>query len=665
VGGSGDPRHARAVDLDSGTVSFKDAALNLTNCVMGAGALSLPSFFRSCGVVTGSAILVASGVWTWVSVLMMLATADALSSRSLHGIPVASYEDLMDMTLGVRGRTLSTVAIVLLQLGCLVGYANILADVMSPFAIDILPPGLEPNRGAVLTAVTLGGMLPVGLVVGGENPSLLAMVSMISLGIVATFCVVLVAHAFSPENEPGYAGKLPGPVVYSNPAGVMSALPLVIFAFGAHPAVLPVLRTMRPSSLKANTSLVSVVLVACGLAYFLIGLGGYLSFRSATAGNVLRNLDGVFLGSSTSKTLKFGYGLVVLGSVPTILLPLQKSAKDAYLFLVPSAAVHLHAAATNASRWQPPQQKAGHQNVLERSEVEVEKAEAQAMANDAAAGIGIFAVKSGGVGSVGMFMSPAANAVIEVSPELSARLSQAVALSSMLAALCLALYVPNVEFAFGLTGSTCSFLITFVLPAMAYLSATSSRARVTRAASKGSSMSFNSEDFEDNVKWELVGGSSDGGDGDGAGDGAGGRGNGGVRGGVHGDDAEDAGGGSGTAASGVSLSECTFGNRANSGWESAKSVDTDALVDEDVGGSGGRGFSLDRRVNDDLSLDDGGQLSATQPIRGYNSDSENGAARAERLQRRQQVRQWWRHTARVQVKPCSLNLEPYTINPKL
>ena len=42
----------------------------------------------------------------------------------------------------------------------------------------------------------------------------------------------------------------------------------------------------------------------------------------------------------------------------------------------------------------------------------------------------------------------------------------------MLAALGLSLYVPNVAFAFGLTGSTCSFLIAFVLPGLAFLSVT-------------------------------------------------------------------------------------------------------------------------------------------------------------------------------------------------
>ena len=38
-------------DEKSSTVN--EAALNLANCIMGAGALALPSFFKSCGVILG------------------------------------------------------------------------------------------------------------------------------------------------------------------------------------------------------------------------------------------------------------------------------------------------------------------------------------------------------------------------------------------------------------------------------------------------------------------------------------------------------------------------------------------------------------------------------------------------------------------------------------
>ena len=343
---------------DEKTTTVNEAALNLANCVMGAGALSLPSYFKSCGVVLGILVLLLSGAWTWASCEMMLRTADAVSQRYLRGKPVGTYEDLVDLTLGWRGRVATTAGIVLLQIGCLVGYANILTDVVSPFAMDILPPGLEPNRGAILAAVTLGGMLPVGLVVGGDAGGVLALVSKLSMSIVAVFAVALTCHAFAPGSlvaSPGTEGADSGasvdpspvsPIVWFNPDGAMSALPLALFAFGAHPAVLPVVRTMRPHTLASNTNVVTAVLAACGVGYLMIGLGGYLSFRKATAGNVLRNVDGFFLGQTGAKAIKFGYALVILASVPTILLPLQKGAKDAYVTLVPSAAIPIVGGAT-------------------------------------------------------------------------------------------------------------------------------------------------------------------------------------------------------------------------------------------------------------------------------------------------------------------------------
>ena len=303
--------------------------------------------------------------------------------------------------------------------------------------------------------MTLGGMLPMGVVVSGDAGGVLVLVSKLSVSIVAVFAVGLTCHAFAPGStvaSPGTTAVGEGadsgvgvdpspvsPIVWFNPGGVMSALPLALFAFGAHPAVLPVVKTMRPQTLDANTKLVTTVLAACAVGYLMIGLGGYLSFRKATAGNVLRNVDGFFLGQTGAKAIKFGYALVILASVPTILLPLQKGAKDAYVALVPSAAIHISGGGpTPGKPPRPTNEKAKNPN---------EKANT---ANTAAA----------------------SGVVVDVAPEVAARLAQGVALGSILVALTLSLYVPNVAFAFGLTGSTCSFLVAFILPSLAYLSVT-------------------------------------------------------------------------------------------------------------------------------------------------------------------------------------------------
>ena len=469
---SGAPSRPPNVDRDkaaAGVTTTREASVNLANCIMGAGALSLPAFFRSCGVLLGVALLLVSCAWTWFSAVMMLKAADVISARHLRGAPIASYEELMDLTLGARGKAASTVGILLLQVGCLVGYANILADVVSPFAVDVLPPGLEPSRAAFIAAVTLGGMLPVGVLVGGDGGSpILAAVSQFSIAVVGLFAFAVAAHAVAPAHYGGSAaaqvsgsttptitaagGSVP-PIVWANFAGAMSTLPLAIFAFGAHPAILPVVRSVKPWGLRPSTEVVTNVLRACMVGYLMIGLGGYLSFRSATAGNVLRNLDGQYLGSFGSKAIKFGYGLVILASVPTILLPLQKSARDAYLAMVAAGVI-------GTRRTKSVGQKT---RTAPATDAEREKF----------------------LGGGGVVVRSSDD---EVSPKLAARISHIVAFGSMLTALCLSLYVPNVAFAFGLTGSTCSFLIAFVLPAMAYLSVTAAGPRAPRTRARGAKL---------------------------------------------------------------------------------------------------------------------------------------------------------------------------------
>ena len=251
--------HPAAHADGNGSLSVRECAMNLSNAIMGAGALALPNLFKVVGVVPGLALLLFAWLWTWFSMAIMIQAADAVSKRVLRGEPVGSYEDLMAHTLGPRGRTASTVGIVSLQIGCLVGFANVLADVVSPFADEMLPPGLEPNRSAILAAVALGGMLPTGLLVGGESHALLATVSKAALGVVATFAAVLVAHAFSPRRvesiDPGgFTDQAAAAIAvdgadaiawFAPLTGLTSVLPLAIFAFGAHPAVLPVVRAVR------------------------------------------------------------------------------------------------------------------------------------------------------------------------------------------------------------------------------------------------------------------------------------------------------------------------------------------------------------------------------------------------------------------------------------
>lgn len=58
--------------------------------------------------------------------------------------------------------------------------------------------------------------------------------------------------------------------------------------------------------------------------YWIVGIGGYLTFKSRTAGDLLRNFGAanvVGLRGAYERALKLCYGLSILGSVPLVIMP--------------------------------------------------------------------------------------------------------------------------------------------------------------------------------------------------------------------------------------------------------------------------------------------------------------------------------------------------------
>ncbi len=67
--------------------------------------------------------------------------------------------------LSTIGRRVVEICTAALNLGCMVAYLNILADVLSSVAGTIIPPGAEPSRSGYLVGVTFFGAFPVAMIV--------------------------------------------------------------------------------------------------------------------------------------------------------------------------------------------------------------------------------------------------------------------------------------------------------------------------------------------------------------------------------------------------------------------------------------------------------------------------------------------------------------------
>lgn len=168
---------------------FAQSTLNLVTCVLGAGALGYPFCFKECGLLLATIIMLATLVATRISYQLLLYCAQ-LSGRK-------SYESIAEHALGKTGRQLVELCIAAMNLGALVAFLDILADVLSSVAGTIIPPGAEPSRHAYITGVTLLGALPVSLVV--REPSLIANMSNAAVVFVMVFAVVVFCTAFGPS----------------------------------------------------------------------------------------------------------------------------------------------------------------------------------------------------------------------------------------------------------------------------------------------------------------------------------------------------------------------------------------------------------------------------------------------------------------------------------
>eukprot|EP00775_Hariotina_reticulata_P003815 gene3815-4072_t len=260
--------------------------INLTTCVLGAGALGYPFCFKECGLALATIIMFVTLVATRVSYQLLLYCAQLSCRRT--------YEGIAEHALGKAGRQLLEVCIAALSLGALVAFLDILADVLSAVAGTIIPPGAEPSRHAYITGVTLAGALPVCLVV--RDHALIAAMSNASVLFVVIFALAVFFSAFAP-----YVTALVGSAadatvavaVGGNPAAIASqmaasslgppvlhmwhlqgalvSLPVMAYGFTAHQYYMGIYTMLKAPSVRKMKLITDMALVICAGVYWTIG----------------------------------------------------------------------------------------------------------------------------------------------------------------------------------------------------------------------------------------------------------------------------------------------------------------------------------------------------------------------------------------------------------
>jgi amino acid permease len=134
--------HGLYAQVSEGKATSGQSVVNLINCILGAGVLGYPYCFKSCGVVLATIIMVVSLIACRLSYQLLL--------HCSHITNLKTYEEMAERALGKFGRQIVELCTAALNLGCVIAYINILADVLSAVAGTIIPPGAEPSRNVYI-----------------------------------------------------------------------------------------------------------------------------------------------------------------------------------------------------------------------------------------------------------------------------------------------------------------------------------------------------------------------------------------------------------------------------------------------------------------------------------------------------------------------------------
>lgn len=139
---SDDPELAQAPPAaDTKTSSIFGSVMNLSNTILGAGALAMPYACAQTGIALFVVLLLTVAMGAHAAMRMLALCVDK------HAMQDGRYISLGAKAFGKPGSTFAMLAIALQQLGPCVIYIQICADILMPILCEIYPEVVHKDTG--------------------------------------------------------------------------------------------------------------------------------------------------------------------------------------------------------------------------------------------------------------------------------------------------------------------------------------------------------------------------------------------------------------------------------------------------------------------------------------------------------------------------------------
>ncbi|KAG5053083.1 hypothetical protein AAZX31_02G243900 [Glycine max] len=319
---------SKSKDVPPATVS--GAVFNVATSIIGAGIMSLPATLKVLGVIPALVLILVIAFLAELSVEFLM--------RFTRAGETTTYAGVMREAFGPLGAVAAQVAVVITNLGCLIMYLIIIADVFSgnqregEVHLGVLQQwfGIHwwSSREFALLVVLFLILLPLVLYRRVESLKFSSAISTLLAVAFVTICTVLAIVAIV-EGRTQSPRLIPCLDQHTSFFDLFTAVPVVVTAYTFHFNVHPIgFELAKPSEMATA---VRIALLLCCVIYFSIGLSGYLLFGDSTQSDILVNFDqnaGSALGSLLNVLVRLSYAFHVMLTFPLLNFSLRTNVDE-------------------------------------------------------------------------------------------------------------------------------------------------------------------------------------------------------------------------------------------------------------------------------------------------------------------------------------------------
>ncbi|ODO01936.1 vacuolar amino acid transporter 5 [Cryptococcus wingfieldii CBS 7118] len=306
-----------------GHASVTSSVTNLSNTILGAGALAFPSALAAMGIVPGMLSCLSSGMSAMFGLYLLSRCATVVGTRPGDEGRKASFNEIARLTFGKGWATkVFDLAIASKCFGVSVSYLiickTLLPQVCQTVAQIVHHPLAEDS---ILLAshfwlfVWLVIITPLSFM---RTLDSLRFTSQIAL-LTVVYLVLVVVGWFIFKGPSPQRGEV---VFFKLSSNSLSSFPVQIFAYTCSQNLFPIYNELKDKTQKRMNTVIGTSIGSAIVVYQIIGLFGYLTFGSIVSGNVISMYPATTLLVAVGR---LGIVLLVGLSYPLQVLPCRSS----------------------------------------------------------------------------------------------------------------------------------------------------------------------------------------------------------------------------------------------------------------------------------------------------------------------------------------------------